>query len=200
MLQSSTDDKFWTNLLTMGGPIIGVLGGILMIIINKWWENRQLEKKKKEDSEEEDEGVNLTIITKFADLTKEERQQLKEDTRILHAREINFYQDQLISKDAYINSLKKSELAARTRSHKLGNELSKYINYVFIVREVCKKFHIDLPEFKFTEKEKLFEQNLDDAAEIKLLTEAREDIEGIVYHDADDTSFIFREKEGNKDK
>lgn len=194
MFQSSTDDKFWTNLLTMGGPIIGVVGGILMIVINKWWENRQLEKKKKEQNEDEDEDVHLSLVTKFADLTKEERQQLKEDTRILHTKEINFYQNQLTSKDAYISSLKKSELAARTRAHRLANELNKYINFMFIVREICKKFHIELPEFEFMKSEKVFESDFNDEAEIKLLTEAREDIEGIVYNDREDILPLTKEK------
>lgn len=176
--QIPTPKPLWVELVPVFSAIIAVISGILMFQLNKWWEGRR-EKAKREDEEDE---VHTSAIIKLSELSKEEREQLRQETKALHEKEISFYQQQINFKDSQIKEArncetvaKKGELVARLKSHKLANEVNKLHLYIHVVEQFAKNhgFDFPIPQFEPLDSELLESEETG----IRLLSEALQEIE-----------------------
>lgn len=175
---SSPEISLFLKLLPLICLIISATVGLLMWYLNVWWAKRTKIKDEISAKQKLDDEKHTSLTSKWLDLSAEEREQLRIDTKALHDREIRFLQDQIKTINVELISLRQSELATRMKNHRIANHVNKLQMYVQIIHSLAQKFHIDLPQFKFDKDHLMI---LDDVEERRLLTEAR----GVLKRDID---------------
>lgn len=175
LFETPAAEPGWLKLIPVLSAVIAVLGGVFMFYLNKWWESRQ-NKKKRED---EDDEVHTSAIVKLSELSKAEREQLRQETKALHEKEINFYKQQIEHKDVQIafkddeiRVAKRGELVARQKAHNYANIINNLQLFIIMVKTVADKFDLEFPspELYGVDKDLIKSEE----KELRLLTEAIE--------------------------
>lgn len=154
-----------TSILQHPAVIAGLVGGVmalLMKLVDMWWQARQARNTARQRE--------LPTADRVAELSKEERQELREGMAALHAREIGFWQMQLAATNQKLAASRMAEAESRIAAHTVNREVMRLQRYAMKLLALIPPGTTDVPQLEFRDYEELM------AAAHEEIERARKDI------------------------
>jgi hypothetical protein len=127
--------------------LVGALMALLMKLIDMWWEARKARNTARQRE--------LPTADRVAELSKEERQELREGMAALHAREIGFWQMQLTASNMKLAASRIAEAEARVAAHTVNREVMRLQRYALKLLALIPPGTPDVPQLEFRDYEEL---------------------------------------------